>query len=269
MTSPMDQNPLLAYLQAWRQLLEASAAIASGWPMPPGAQGTSPMFPGMPQMPPMPAGSSFGAGAMNPPADYAQQLFGLLQSWRQYLEHAVSNATGSIQPLQPINPHQTEHQAPGSNSMGSQSTVAPPSGGQSGGSSGSQSSASESSSSSSSTFPPKTVNQIFLRPGDPLGTITDLKGFGSRGSAFVAKFGSDISPVSAPGEARSLFRSRSADAPAPTVSQAGRDPRRAAPPATSRWWAANEGTRPGFSAAQPEARNLLNLRPTDLGGREQ
>ncbi len=286
MTNPLEHNPLLAYLQAWRQLLEASAALTSGWPLASGAAGMPPMPFGMPPgspMPPMPPGMApgFGAGPPNPPADYAQQLFGYLQAWRHYLEQAVTNASGSIQPLQPTG---SAPQSMGTQSAGAHPTESGSTGSQSDGSSGSQSSGSQ------SAVAPKNETRVFLRPRDSFGTLTDLKDFSgpelfsrpdftgpagpeirpiSGGSAFAAKMTAADSPSSTASTTQSLFSSRGASAPAPTASQAGQDPRRAAPPATSRWWAAEEGRRPGFAAAQPEAKNLMSLRPTDLGGREQ
>ena len=63
MTSPMDYNQhLLAYVQAWRQLLEASAAMTSRLPFPPG-------MPAMPGMPPMPPTARSGTSAPSEPAD--------------------------------------------------------------------------------------------------------------------------------------------------------------------------------------------------------
>lgn len=292
MTNPLEHNPLLAYLQAWRQLLEASAAITSGWPVP-GPSGMPPMpagmAPGSP-MPPMPPGMGlgFGGGGMNPPTDYAQQLFGYLQSWRHYLEQAVSNASGTIQPLQPTGSaatpsHPTAPHPAGSPAAAPQPTESGSSGSKSDGSSGSQASGSQSS------FPPKNETPVVLRPRDPFGTISDLGFSGqelfarpdfagptgpeirpiSGGSAFAAKMTPADSPSPTPSASQSLFSGRSANAPASTVSQPGRDPRRAAPPASSRWWEAGQGRRPGFAEAQPEARNLVSLRPLDLGGKEQ
>ncbi len=91
MTSPIDYNQhLLAYLQAWRQLLESSAAMTAGLPMASTPSGMPPAPP-MPFMPPMapPGTSPLG---MAPATDYTQQLFGYLQAWRQYLEQAVGTA---------------------------------------------------------------------------------------------------------------------------------------------------------------------------------
>jgi hypothetical protein len=56
--------------------------------------------------------------------------------------------------------------------------------------------------------------------------------------------------------------------PAESYAPTGLDPRHAAPPATSTWWEAGQGLRPGFSV-QPEVKDLLNIRPLDLGGGEQ
>lgn len=281
MTSPMDHNqPLLAYLQAWRQLLEASAALTGGWPIPAGSAGMPPM---PPMAPPGPVG-----GATNPPADYAQQLFSYLQAWRQYLEQATGAA-----PVVPTPPTTTpttgaqpgDHRPTGSPATGDQSSGAQSADSQS---SGSQSSGSQSSGSQSS-FGTSDLG-VVLRPRDPYGTITDRPnlsglqeavarprttdlrgadaGLRSGGSAFSAKMSAAAPAPSSGGATQSLFRRRTASAPSPTVSSTGQDPRRAAPPATSRWWEAGQGRRPGFKE-QPDAINLITLRPTDLGGREQ
>lgn len=83
MTYPPEHNPqLVAYLQAWRQVLE---------PLTPGITAAMP-FPGAPWgMPPMPPFTAPMPTAPPPPmpADYTQQLFGYLQAWRQYLEQAT------------------------------------------------------------------------------------------------------------------------------------------------------------------------------------
>jgi hypothetical protein len=83
--SPDQYQQLLAQLQVWRDLLERSTAPMAGLApnvpfMPPGM----PAMPtGMPAMPP-------AAPLLPPaPADYAQQLFGYLQAWRQYLEQTA------------------------------------------------------------------------------------------------------------------------------------------------------------------------------------
>ncbi len=252
MTSPMDYNQhLLAYLQAWRQLLETSAAMTSGWPFPPG-------MPGIPGMPPMPPGS--GGGAADPPTDYAQQLFSYLQAWRQYLEQAIGTAPGMAMPPPgfPGGAPSTPTQPTAAQATEPPAADAPPTGSQ-------------------SSFGAENEDRVVLRPRDPIGTITDLKSIrglesGSGGSAFAAKLTSADSstpPPGSPGATRSLFSGRSRNAPAPAAaSRVSQDPRRAAPPATSRWWEAGRGVRPGFSD-KPEAKNLKRLRPTDLGGKEQ
>lgn len=79
---PLDPNQqLLAYLQAWRQLLEQWAAMAAALPAMPG-MGTPYAAPVPPVVP--------GTAAPSAPADYAQQLFGHLQAWRQNLEQATA-----------------------------------------------------------------------------------------------------------------------------------------------------------------------------------
>jgi uncharacterized protein with NAD-binding domain and iron-sulfur cluster len=257
MTSPIDYNQhLLAYLQAWRQLLEASAAMTSTMPFPSAAPGMPPAPP-MPVVPPMvpPATSPLGA---SPSTDYAQHLFGYLQAWRQYLEQAV----GADTTPQPTGSHST-----GASSAGSQSTGEPPTGSQP---TGSQSS-------SALKAPVVTVP-----PKDDYGTITD---FGTRfrdkpltepdnlfvraerasGSAFAGK--TVPAPASSAQTAtRSLFSERSADRPSATVMTGG-DVRRAAPEATSRWWEAGQGRRPGFKD-KPDVENTLDLAPNrDFGSR--
>jgi hypothetical protein len=129
-----------------------------------------------------------------------------------------------------------------------------------------------------------------LRPKDPYGTISDnkilsglqellnrpeIKGFASAeptsGSAFAGKAASVASGPSIQPATQSLFSRRAADTPAATGMstgmQTGRDPRLAAPPATSRWWEAGQGLRPGFKA-KPDATNLVNIRPLYLGGEQ-
>jgi hypothetical protein len=257
MTSPIDYNQhLLAYLQAWRQLLEASAAMTSALPFPPGPSGVPPAPP-MPPMPPMTPPGTSPPGA-SPPTDYTQQLFGYLQAWRQYLEQSIGAAPG------------TTTQQP----TGSQPTTTQPT--------GSQSPGSQSSSSKSSVSQPPVV----VPPRDPYGRLVDydfgngfqellsrpeFKGFAgagpTSGSAFAGKAASVASGPSIQPATQSLFSRRAADTPSATGMQTGRDPRRAAPPATSRWWEAGQGLRPGFKQ-KPDAKNLLNIRPLDLGGKQ-
>jgi hypothetical protein len=97
---------LLHYLQNWRQLLEQWAAMAAGSPFliaphmaPGGGQFMPPMGPFMHFMPPLPMGPPTGPVSPAPPApaDYAQQLFGYLQAWRQYLEQAAGAGPASPQ----------------------------------------------------------------------------------------------------------------------------------------------------------------------------
>ena len=273
MTSPLDYNQhLLAYVQAWRQLLDASAAMSSGLPLPPGPPGMPPAPP-MPFTPPMmppPATSPTGA---NPPTDYTQQLFSYLQTWRRYLEQAVGAASGSIQPVGP-----PSTASPTMGATGSPTT----------GSTGSQSSGAQSSG-AQSTFGSQSKPPIVKPPKDPYGTIgrehLHWKGFddmfsGSEneafaranpasGSAFGAKAASVTPSQATQPTTQSLFSGRAAETPSVTTEmRAGRDPRRAAPPATSRWWEAGQGLRPGFKY-KPDATNLLNIRPRDLSGGEQ
>jgi hypothetical protein len=295
MTNPMNYNQqLLSYLQAWRQLLEASAALTSGMPMGASPMGMPPMppMPPMPFMPPMTAPGTNPPGS-SPPADYSQQLFGYLQAWRQYLEHATSNASGSIQPLQPpmgaypgsYPPgHPTGSQSAGYPSAASEPTDSSSTGSQATGDTGSESSATQSSGSPSS-FAQKNDNRVVLRPKDPYGTITgfNLRGLREQlnraetngpgsdpavGSAFAKKLTPEAS--TSPARGASLY-GRAPSTPSPTVSTtvtgAGLDPRRAAPPATSKWWLTGQGHRPGIKEQRDPTR-LVNIRPTDLGGRQ-
>lgn len=288
MTNPMNYNQkLLSYMQAWRQLLEASAALTSGMPIGgPSPMGMPPMPP-MPFMPPMTAPGTTPPGS-SPPADYSQQLFGYLQAWRQYLEHATSNASGSIQPLQPMGPYPGQY-PPGSQSAEYSSAATEPTdssstGSQAAGDAGSGSSAAQSSGSPSSSAQ-KNDNRVVLHPKDPYGTISGLTLSGLReqlgraefdrpspdpaaGSAFAKKLAPEA--TTAPVEGASLY-GRTQSTPSPTVSTtvtgAGLDPRRAAPPAASRWWLASQGQRPGIKEQRDPTR-LVNIRPTDLGGRQ-
>jgi hypothetical protein len=109
MTYPADYNQqIYAYLQAWRQFLEpltAMAAMAAGMAYPaapwagPGMYPT-PTAPSLPPYPPpYPAPAAAPTAPVAPaqlPADYAQQLFGYLQGWRQQLEQLTG--TGPAYP---------------------------------------------------------------------------------------------------------------------------------------------------------------------------
>jgi hypothetical protein len=95
-TSPADHNQqLLAYLEVWQQLLEQTMTLMGG---PPGLPGIA-----MPAMPAVPTVPTVPTVSMMPttPNDYAQQLFGYLQSWRQYLEAASGAAAMPPGPLPP------------------------------------------------------------------------------------------------------------------------------------------------------------------------
>jgi uncharacterized protein with NAD-binding domain and iron-sulfur cluster len=289
MTSPLDYNQhLLAYIQAWRQLLEASSAMTSRLPF----QGGMPAMPFVPPMPPTaPAGSS--APGSTPPTDYAQQLFAYLQMWRQYLEQAMGVAPGMPTPS-------TGSQSTGSQPSGSQPPGPPPPGPPGpnpppNGSTGSESSGSQSNGSggSQSLFGSQTEHPIVVRPKDPYGTIgfrppggleglhhADIWGLAgptpstTAGSAFAAKIQSvahSASGASGPTQATPSSRfsaGHAAQAPSASSGEAGLDPRLTAPSAVSRWWEAGQGTRPGFTE-QHDVGNLLNIRPQDLGGGEQ
>jgi hypothetical protein len=89
-TSPADHNQqLLGYLAVWQQLLEQTMALLGGLPgmaMP----GVMPSMPtGVPFAPPQAPGATHPTVPISP-TDYAQQLFGYLQTWRQYLEQAAA-----------------------------------------------------------------------------------------------------------------------------------------------------------------------------------
>nr|WP_233209218.1 hypothetical protein [Mycobacterium sp. ENV421] len=87
--SPDYLQQLFAYLQAGQQLLQQWTTASGG-----------PQLPANPFMPPNPAAAGYPMPAMpspaqpSPPApDYAQQLFGYLQAWRQYLEQMAPTAS--------------------------------------------------------------------------------------------------------------------------------------------------------------------------------
>jgi hypothetical protein len=211
----MDYNRhLLAYLQAWRQLLEASAAMTTALP-----------FGGAPAGMPAP-GISAG-----PPNDYAQQLFAYLQAWRENLEHAMGAAS-----------------APGTPQTGS-------------------------SPSDSQSPPPPKPRDVLTEPEQGYATEI-LANFPSRmqevspqpdvvpGTAFGMKSAAVSSGASAPPVTKSLFGAGGAQtSPAPEI-RAARDPRRAAPPPTSRWWEAGQGAEPA-AHGDVAAKDLLNIPPID------
>ncbi len=88
MTVPADYNhQLQAHLQAWRQVLEALAALAATVPNLGPNLGLNPApNPAMPLgFPPAPPGA--------PPADPTHQLFGYIQAWRNYLEQSVGTVS--------------------------------------------------------------------------------------------------------------------------------------------------------------------------------
>jgi len=99
MTSSLTDyaQPLLAYLQAWRQHLEQTTGAMTPSPYvqpPPWAMSAAP--PPAPFMPP-PVPAAATASVATPPTDYTQQLLAYLQAWRQYLEQT----TGAAGPGQP------------------------------------------------------------------------------------------------------------------------------------------------------------------------
>lgn len=91
--TPDYSQQMTAYLHAWRQFLEQWAVM-----LPP-VPSTWPMAPYLPFMLPMPPVMPPPPGAASPPgqpasADYAEQLFGCLQAWRQRLEQMLGAAPG-------------------------------------------------------------------------------------------------------------------------------------------------------------------------------
>jgi hypothetical protein len=100
MTYPLDHNQqYFAYLQAWRQLLEPLLTMAPAMPYPPGTPwGMPPMPPYPPAAPLMPPTAPAAPLSPPMPTDYAQQLFGQLQTWRQYLEQMTGARPGPAQP---------------------------------------------------------------------------------------------------------------------------------------------------------------------------
>lgn len=93
-TDPADHHQqLLAYLQVWQQLLEQTMTMLGGLSGM-AAPGVMPGVPGVPQMPAAPTTPIVPPS----PTDYAQQLFGYLQAWRHYLEHATGAMPGPLQP---------------------------------------------------------------------------------------------------------------------------------------------------------------------------
>jgi uncharacterized protein with NAD-binding domain and iron-sulfur cluster len=110
-TSPTDHNQqLLAYLQVWQQLLEQTMTMLGGL----SGMATPGVMPGgsagMPFVPPMAPGTQ-PPTAPPSPTQYAQQLFGYLQAWRQYLEHATGATPGPLQPPTPY-PATTQSSTP-------------------------------------------------------------------------------------------------------------------------------------------------------------
>ncbi|MEO3760792.1 FAD-dependent oxidoreductase [Mycobacterium sp. B14F4] len=242
MTSSFDFNrQLLVYLQAWRQLLEASAAMASAVPF---AQ--SP--PGMTAAPPVPPMPGMTPPGTSPPADYAQQLFTYLQTWRQHLEQAAGAAQGA---------------APGQDGYPSSPTQA------SGTGSGS----------------PKPDPVLIDAPEDDFATRMDTgsgstardmllrepeRRYGSAdqpsGTAFGAKLGRVPDDTMPPGIPRSLLSDRGPGTAGGM--QTGQDSRRNAPEPTSTWWEAGRGRSPG-AEDKPGPENILDVPPPqEWGGRQ-
>ncbi|WP_256736020.1 hypothetical protein [Mycolicibacterium hippocampi] len=128
MTYPPEHNQQLnAYLQAWRQVLEPlTPGITAAMPFPSAPWGMPPM---PPFTPPIPTAPPPPAPPM--PADYTQQLFGYLQAWRQYLEHATGAQPAPAQPSSTFpampdrrDPAETTRPAPPDRDDGSRTTPA-------------------------------------------------------------------------------------------------------------------------------------------------
>ena len=198
MKSPMDFNQhLLAYLQAWRQLLETSAAMTSGWPFPPG-------MPGMPGMPPMPPGMPMPPSAAHA-AHAADDATGLRRRCGEPADRLCAAAVQLPAGVAAVPSRRSaQHRAPcrrrpdiqgpaHSRRIRHRQARSPMA-------------------QARSRRPRRERDRVFLRPRDPIGTITDLKslsgleslrgrpevtgptvsdsGSGSGGSAFAAKIAS-------------------------------------------------------------------------------
>jgi hypothetical protein len=106
MPSSSDYNQhLLAYLQAWRQLLEPWTTMTPGMPFPAAPSAMPGTLPGVQVMPPMPPLAAPYPPMPPSPTDYTQQLFGYLQAWRHYLEQMTGAASAPPQPVQPTQPN--------------------------------------------------------------------------------------------------------------------------------------------------------------------
>jgi hypothetical protein len=163
-TPATDYNQqLLASLQMLRQLVDQCTAMATAgmaFPTPPFAMPPAPfMAPGaqfiQPPMPPMPPSSASAPPTPPAPADYAQQLFGYLQAWRQYLEQmaGASPGSGSDKPPQA----QDGTSAPGNGAGGGTAR-------------------SESKLGSGPTFPPRLLDLPPTNLGGSQLTATDIRG---------------------------------------------------------------------------------------------
>ena len=232
MTSPLDYNQhLLAYLQAWRQLLEASAAMTSALPCPaaPGGIPPAPSPAPPPAPPPPPTG---------PPADYAQQLFSHLQAWRQYLEQSLGTSPTTTSP--PVGSQQVVSEPPEQPGFRSGTLSGTP------------------------PATPDLPDEYLERPEYDYGYGIDaLRRHTSADQPVNTAFGqkmASVAPDAAPrARVQSLYGNRGAG-PSTSGVPTGRDPRRAAPPATSRWWEARQGLRPG-TGERPRAEDIIDVPP--------
>ena len=284
MTTPIDYNQqLLSYLQAWRQLLEASAAHDIRAALPAEPMGMPPMPP-MPFMPPMHA--TWHRSPRDEPADRLRAAVVRLPAGVAAVPRAGdrrgrpsladgrprSDPAGAADGSEPTVRSQLQAQSTGPQAGGTRSgrlavirfgvrlrtrtktglclrprrsrrddhrTSSP------------QTDWGASSARESPQWPKSTIRAIQLRPCADQRSTPERVAVTS-GSSTRSLYGRS-SPVA--GAQRRRRRS-----------QAGQDPRRAAPPATSRWWEAGEGRGQG-STSKPDPTNLLNIRPTDLGGR--
>ena len=110
--------------------------------------------------------------------------------------------------------------------------------------------------------PPTVVD---VGPKDPYGTLIEFPS-PEGGSAFAAKAASAAatsSTPSTPAASRSLYSGHHADVAPVSGMPTGPDPRRAAPPETSKWWESGQGLELG-TQEKPEPKDLVNIRPLDL-----
>ena len=223
-----------------------------------------PPMPPTPFMPPMAPPGTSPPGA-SPPTDYTQQLFGYLQAWRQYLEQAIGAAPGDTAAADrfaadndaadwfPVNGLAANWLAVIRLAVVGVHGSAKP-----------------------LSCHPETLtggSSTMTLGADSRSCSADPNSRGSRSAGPHVRFGirreggvRGLGSIDTTRDPITLLRSRRRHTSA-TGMQAGRDLRRAAPPATSKWWEAGQGLGPGFKQ-KPDATNLLNIRPLDLGGKQ-